>query len=86
MTKRRITGPDGSERIEVEVEDEVTPQDRRSNADVLKKRASDALQTNRDFLATERPTPSQTSAQVRHLTEECSALIRLLLGRLEGTD
>lgn len=86
MTKRQITLPDGSGKVEVEAEDELPMADRASNADALRDRTSAALEANRKFLANANPTPPQTAAQVRLLTQECSAVIRLLLGRLEGTD
>ena len=86
MKKRRITLPDGSRQIEVDAEDEPIQKDLTANAESLRKQVSAALETNRAFLALANPTPPQTAAQVKLLTQECSALIRLLIGRLDGTD
>ena len=78
--------PDGSGEIEVDAEDELSPKDRAANADSLRTQVEGALDANRAFLAIPNPTPPQTAAQVKALTRECSALIRLLLGRLESLD
>lgn len=86
MKKRRIDLPDGTGKVEVEVEDEVLPRDRAANADTLRQQVDAALGANRVFLAIANPTTPQTAAQVILLTRECSALIRLLLERLENTD
>lgn len=86
MKKRQIDLPDGSGKIEVEAEDEQLPEDRAANADTLRRRTESALESNRAFLAIANPTPAQTAAQVKTLTRECSAVIRLLLGRLDATD
>lgn len=53
-----------------------------NNADLRSKTAA-ALQINATYLALATPTTAQNTAQVQRLTRECSALIRLLLGRLE---
>lgn len=84
MKKRRITLPDGSGQIEVDAEDESVQKD--VNAETLRRQVSAALEVNRSFLAIANPTPPQTAAQVKLLTQESSALIRLLIDRLEGTD
>ncbi len=86
VKKRKITLPDGSGEIDVDVEDELSPKDRSANADRLRKDVEAALEANRAFLALPNPTPPQTAAQVKALTRECSALIRLLLGRLESRE
>ena len=86
MKKRRISLPDGSGEIEVDVEDEPVQKDRTADARTLRKEVDAALKANRAYLAIPNPTPSQTAAQVKRLTEESSAVIRLLLGRLESTD
>lgn len=57
------------------------------NERTLRDRATQALQANADFLALAlaSPTNAQTLAQVKTLTRECSALIRLLLRKLDTT-
>lgn len=86
LKKRRISLPDGSGDIEVDAEDELSSRDRAGNAGSLREQVERALEANRAFLALPNPTPTQTAAQVKSLTHECSALIRLLLGRLESTE
>jgi hypothetical protein len=56
------------------------------NWTTLTDRAVTALQGNRDFLALASPTNAQTLAQVKNLTRQNTALIRLMLGLLDGTD
>lgn len=51
----------------------------------LHARARQALTANAAFLDVASPTNAQTLAQVRRLTRECSALIRLLLA-VDGAD
>lgn len=57
-----------------------------ANRTTLANRASAALDANRTYLALTSPTNAQNLAQIRLLTRECTALIRLLLNRLDGTD
>lgn len=54
-----------------------------ANATTLRSRAQRALNTNATFLALASPTNAQTLAQVRNLTRETSALIRLLLNQVD---
>jgi hypothetical protein len=49
----------------------------------IQARAIQALQTNADFLANGSPTNAEVLAQVRVLTQEVSALIRLVLHRFD---
>lgn len=51
-----------------------------SNSSSLEERLLAALSTNAAFLALDTPTNAQTVAQVRALTRECSALIRVIYG------
>lgn len=56
------------------------------NRTTLEQRAATALANNRDFLALTTPTNAQTLAQVKALTRQNTALIRLVLGALDSTD
>ncbi len=64
--------------LAVDPPDEVT---RRTIED----RAVTALDANAAFLALASPTNAQVLTQVKVLTRECTAVIRLLLGRLDST-
>lgn len=57
-----------------------------TNAADLRDKASSALATNVTFLAIASPSNAQVSTQVKALTRECSALIRLLLGQTDVED
>jgi hypothetical protein len=56
-----------------------------ANRQTLQSRAEQALATNATFLAIASPTNAQTLAQVRALTRETTALIRLLLDKTGDT-
>lgn len=63
---------------------EVPPE--QANETTLRERALAALDTNRAYIARTSPTAAQTAAQVKALSQQNNSLIRLLLGRLDGTD
>jgi len=58
----------------------------RVNAQTLRARAAAALSANATYLARVTPTASENTAQVRLLTRENTALIRLVLNKLDATD
>lgn len=57
-----------------------------TNADTLREQALQAMVNNRTFLALATPTNAQTVAQVKALTRQNNAIIRMLLGHFNGTD
>lgn len=60
--------------------------DERGNRATLEQRAKAAMAANTAYLARTSPTTAQTTAQVRVLTQECQALIRMALNLLDGTE
>ncbi len=56
-----------------------------ANAQTLQTNAANALTGNTTFLAIASPTTAQVTAQVKALTKECNAVIRLLLNQLDST-
>lgn len=60
--------------------------DEAGNRTTLEQQAATALANNKSFLAIATPTTAQITAQVKALTRQNNALIRLTLGRLDGTD
>lgn len=56
-----------------------------SNKTTLQNKAAAALATNDAFLALASPNASQQAAQLKVVTRECSALIRLLLQKYDST-
>jgi hypothetical protein len=57
-----------------------------TNRRTIEDRAAQALTANATYLALGTPTNAQVAAQVRRLTQECSALIRLALNQVDSTD
>lgn len=57
-----------------------------TNRATIESRAVTALAGNRDFLALASPTNAQTLAQVKALTRQNTALIRLVLGALDDVN
>lgn len=56
------------------------------NALALTDKAAQALDVNATFLAIASPSNAQTLAQVRSLTRQVNALIRLTLNQLDSTE
>lgn len=56
-----------------------------SNFDILRSKAQTALSVNATFLAIASPTNAQVVAQVKALTRQNNALIRLQIGDLSST-
>jgi hypothetical protein len=63
---------------------EIPPEE--DNRRTIEASAAQALAANRTFLAIASPTNAQNAAQVKALTRQMNALIRLTLGHLDGTD
>lgn len=61
-------------------------QTQQSSAAIIRDRAQQALDANKTFLAITSPSNAQVVAQVKALARQNNALIRLLLGRFDGTD
>jgi hypothetical protein len=59
---------------------------RNGNEEVLRERAEQALDANRAYLAVASPDAAAVRQQVERLTRQNVAIMRLLLGFLDGTD
>ena len=57
-----------------------------ANGATLRTRAANAIATNNAFLAQTTWTNADVLAQVKLLTRECNALIRLVVNQLDSTD
>ncbi|MFN2591704.1 MAG: hypothetical protein ABR532_02590 [Candidatus Dormibacteria bacterium] len=64
---------------------EAATQTRRANAATLRQRALDAITGNLAYLALSPPSNAQVVAQVRALTQQQNALIRVVLGAFDAT-
>lgn len=73
------------ERLEAVVAAHV-PVDKDGNRRTLEERAQQALAVNAAYLALATPTQAQAGAQVKALTRQVQALIRLQLGQLDATE
>ena len=78
-----ITDDDGNV-IGVDVEHTPTPE--QTNFATLTHQALAAFNTNRRAIAATNPTNAQVVAQVKNLSAQNNAIMRLLLGLLGGTD
>ena len=56
------------------------------NRGTIEEQAGAALDANTAYLAIATPTNAQVAAQVKALTRQNNKIIRLALGRLDGTD
>jgi len=84
VTRRyRVTNAGGQE---IGFDEEHIPTVEESIAETLRSRARTALDANATYLNIASPSNAQVVAQVRRLTQECSGMIRLVLGVLDTTD
>jgi hypothetical protein len=74
--QRQPDGTDVVETVQVEIGDPIPGFDQ-ANFDALFDAAVKALKNNREFLLLDTPTNAQAVAQIRALTRQMSAIIRL---------
>lgn len=81
-------GPGGFDPDDPNIVDQTTAEvpPEASNRDLLRDRARQALNRNRDYLQLASPTAAQVRDQVELLTRETSGLIRLLISALDSVD
>lgn len=70
---------------QIGLDEETVPTAIDINAVTLRNRATQALAANNTYLGIASPTNAQVVTQVGRLTQECSGMIRLLLGLLDDT-
>jgi hypothetical protein len=58
----------------------------RTNDATIRQQAETALSNNRTYLQIASPTNAQNAAQLRALTQQMNGVIRLILGKLDGTN
>ena len=71
--------------IPIDTVPDETPQGN-ANRETIKAQARQALDVNRTFLALASPSQAQSLAQIRALSRQMNGTLRLLLGKLDGTD
>lgn len=67
-------------------DDEIILTPAETNRQALTDRANQSLAVNAAYLTKPNPTPAEQAAQLRQLTLETSALIRLMMDRIESVD
>jgi hypothetical protein len=72
--------------IRAKTADEITAATAAANDTTIRQQADAALTANRTYLQIASPTNAQVAAQVRALTQQNNKLIRLVIGKLDGTD
>lgn len=81
-----IVGPTELWTVRNKTQPELDADRDQANATSIRSQATQALADNRTYLAIASPTNAQVVAQVRALTQEMNGVIRLVLGKLDGTN
>lgn len=79
----QVFGLDGALVSDVPVVRDVTAE---TNDRAIRDQAAQAMVGNRAYVALAAPTAAQTTAQVKALSQQMNALIRLALGQLDATN